>query len=210
MDEFYSYPENDYRSLAHHGVAGQHWGDRNGPPYPLSAKEHSVSEKKAGWRKSLENDGSEKNRKKVARDSSKYLNQIDKKNAFNKRYLQDSNEEIANRKKAAAKFEEKRRSATSESKKAYYQSKIDDNDARLKEAKKASNKLMKDISANDKAVKDLEKYLNNYGYNIQRKITSRNVLTKGEVALSIGGALLSGVLVTRHVQGTKYKVKNSN
>lgn len=40
--------------LTHHGVKGQRWGDRNGPPYPLDSKAHSVSEKKAGWKKSLD------------------------------------------------------------------------------------------------------------------------------------------------------------
>lgn len=44
--------------LYHHGVAGQKWGKRNGPPYPLAASAHSASEKKAGWRKSL-NGGSD-------------------------------------------------------------------------------------------------------------------------------------------------------
>lgn len=43
--------------LYHHGIAGQKWGKRNGPPYPLSAGAHSASEKKAGWRKSLYKDG---------------------------------------------------------------------------------------------------------------------------------------------------------
>jgi len=45
-----------YRSdiLAHHGILGQHWGKRNGPPYPLNAQSHSNSEKKAGWKKSLD------------------------------------------------------------------------------------------------------------------------------------------------------------
>ena len=33
------------------------WGKRNGPPYPLSPGDHSASEKKAGWRKSLANNG---------------------------------------------------------------------------------------------------------------------------------------------------------
>ena len=40
-------------SLEHHGIKGQKWGDKNGPPYPLGSKDHSASEKKAGWRKSL-------------------------------------------------------------------------------------------------------------------------------------------------------------
>lgn len=42
---------DDY--LAHHGILGQKYGVRNGPPYPLGASAHSAAEKKAGWRKSL-------------------------------------------------------------------------------------------------------------------------------------------------------------
>jgi len=41
--------------LEHHGILGQKWGKRNGPPYPLSASDHSSSEKKAGWKDSLRN-----------------------------------------------------------------------------------------------------------------------------------------------------------
>lgn len=39
--------------LAHHGILGMRWGRKNGPPYPLGAGDHSASEKKAGWFKSL-------------------------------------------------------------------------------------------------------------------------------------------------------------
>lgn len=39
--------------LYHHGIRGQRWGERNGPPYPLKSSSHSSSEKKAGWKKSL-------------------------------------------------------------------------------------------------------------------------------------------------------------
>lgn len=41
--------------LYHHGIKGQKWGKRNGPPYPLDVEDHSSSEKKAGWRTSLNN-----------------------------------------------------------------------------------------------------------------------------------------------------------
>lgn len=38
--------ELEYNYLAHHGILGQRWGRRNGPPYPLDASDHSAVEKK--------------------------------------------------------------------------------------------------------------------------------------------------------------------
>jgi hypothetical protein len=34
--------------LYHHGIKGQKWGDKNGPPYSLGASSHSSSERKEG------------------------------------------------------------------------------------------------------------------------------------------------------------------
>lgn len=51
MNMTYMWDDGTY--LYHHGILGMHWGIRNGPPYPLSEGDHSVSERKAGWKKSL-------------------------------------------------------------------------------------------------------------------------------------------------------------
>lgn len=39
--------QNDYLDyIAHHGIAGQKWGQRNGPPYPLEPSNYSYQERK--------------------------------------------------------------------------------------------------------------------------------------------------------------------
>lgn len=42
------YRINTSNELYHHGILGQRWGKRNGPPYPLSGGAHSQREKKHG------------------------------------------------------------------------------------------------------------------------------------------------------------------
>ena len=42
----YGYMESPEAYLMHHGIRGQKWGTRNGPPYPLDAGDHSAREKK--------------------------------------------------------------------------------------------------------------------------------------------------------------------
>lgn len=67
--------------LYHHGILGQRWGKKNGPPYPLDAKDHSASEKKAGWRKSLDSNGELEEKKKAYKQAKKEYSR-----SFNKAY----------------------------------------------------------------------------------------------------------------------------
>ena len=39
--------------LIHHGIEGQHWGKKNGPPYPLDYSSHSAEQKKKNPKASL-------------------------------------------------------------------------------------------------------------------------------------------------------------
>lgn len=71
----------DSNELYHHGILGQRWGKKNGPPYPLSAKDHSASEKKAGWRKSLDSNGELEEKKKAYKQAKKEYSR-----SFNKAY----------------------------------------------------------------------------------------------------------------------------
>lgn len=40
-------------ALYHHGIKGQKWGVKNGPPYPLGASKHSISDRNNGRGQSL-------------------------------------------------------------------------------------------------------------------------------------------------------------
>lgn len=76
---------NDFESnyLAHHGILGQKWGVKNGPPYPLGASDHNASERKAGYKKSIGGGRNKElyNRKATTQSNSKSSNS-DKKEKF--------------------------------------------------------------------------------------------------------------------------------
>lgn len=67
MDNLYMITPSS-NDIQHHGILGMRWGRKNGPPYPLGSSDHSASEKKAGWRKSLSSGGIFGKRKKAKAD----------------------------------------------------------------------------------------------------------------------------------------------
>lgn len=56
MNDYRAYVEYGYNDIYHHGVKGQRWGERNGPPYPLNYNWSAYNKKredgKTGTRKS--------------------------------------------------------------------------------------------------------------------------------------------------------------
>lgn len=82
-------PQSYYNAeLYHHGILGQKWGERNGPPYPLKPSDHSKDEQKAGYKKSInkgsltpskkhENSNKNKTNKVLSRIGDKTMGEID-------------------------------------------------------------------------------------------------------------------------------------
>lgn len=194
--------------LYHHGIMGQRWGKKNGPPYPLSAGAHSASEKKAGWRQSLAGTQTRGG----ARKYTKELNKADKKLATArydrfkesekvKRY-QDKANKLAASGKSAKKIEKYKSKAEKHMLKAQEYG---------KEIQNASNRT-----------DTLIKYLSAQGYSMSSRKVNRHVHIGRNIATSaltnLGSVALatlvgSPMYVTGHriskIQGTKYKVKKT-
>lgn len=155
------YGNNDWRTyLAHHGILGMKWGRRNGPPYPLGVSDHSASEKKAGWRKSLGGGESTTIRKK-ARYVSKESKKIDK---YYKKDIKKTEKATARAEKKYRKAVEKGSSRADRLKERYRDSLADSESLKRtkeKELERVRNMTLKEIKDEKARTKDLKKQLNN-------------------------------------------------
>lgn len=139
--------------LAHHGIKGQKWGDRNGPPYPLSKEQKSRYELLR--------------RKRTARNLQKELNrkhrtarELDRDIDLTKTAIAEDDEIISYNKKVIAEKE-------AQGKKARYRKAV----TRWSEKSKADyTKQLKEATAQrvmvKKEIDSLEKYLKDNGYNV--------------------------------------------
>lgn len=117
--------------LYHHGILGMKWGAQNGPPYPLGSGDHSASEKRAGWRKSLS-----------ALDRKRNIKRIKKNKANRDRVI------VKKRSKAERKIETKYKKNKITSKEYISQIKAVNKKARkdLKRSKSIYKKQRKDVN----------------------------------------------------------------
>ncbi len=209
--------ELEQNYLAHHGILGQKWHKRNGPPYPLDAGDHSKSEKEAGYNKSLDGGRNEelydrKARKRGAKEATKDLNRNDQEMAENRYKFNQA-------KKKYDKYSAKMLKAKEGSKKKEkYVSKSLDAWLDSEEAREAIDK------GQDRA-REILGYLEENGYNVKMKDTMRSVnrgenfaksmlltgLATGAATAIAGPAGMSAAAVaftTNRVKGTKFKVKD--
>lgn len=208
--------ELESKYLEHHGILGQKWHKRNGPPYPLDAGDHSKSEQNAGYKKSLGGGRNEelydrKARKKGAKQATRDLNENDQERSENIYKFNQAKKRYEKYEKKAMKAKEgskKREKYVGKSLDAYLDS---------EEAREAIDK------GNERA-KEILGYLEENGYNVKMKDTIRTVnrgenavksmLTSGLVtaALTVAGGPAgigaAAVVTQNRVKGTKFKVKD--
>lgn len=179
--------------LKHHGILGQKWGKRNGPPYPLGAEDHSAAEKKA------------------AKGYTKELNSIDQKRAKQYRhYAQNTNaayeygrkiEKAKQKDKDYSKYEEKKKQF--EAKAKPFKDQIDKYDD---ETKKILNEIEKS-GIYDVKMKNINRIVNEpQDYAVSAVATAASY----GLASALGLPVFLINVPMHNVPGTNYKVKKKS
>ena len=66
-------PIDKLPNLSHHGIKGQKWGKKNGPPYPLDYEAHSSAEKKSNAKLTIDGNAETGKKRKGLTDEQKAL-----------------------------------------------------------------------------------------------------------------------------------------
>jgi len=207
MNELYS------NYLEHHGILGQRWHHRNGPPYPLGAGDHSKSEKEAGYKKSLGGGRNEelydrKAKKKEAKRVTKQLNRMDKDLAFEKR---DVREALNKANRYAAKVRKKEDKGKEVSEKLRN---------KAKESEEHLRKEYEDVKRGEKEVNKILDSIDKSEFDVKSDDTIRFTNTGKDWAVAflasaaskVGMGMLGAPFYfiyppLNYEEGTKYKVK---
>lgn len=110
MSTFYP---NDRDYLSHHGIKGQKWGIKNGPPYPLSSATHKAvvsgkNNKKPVDKKKIANKMRENRRKKILHDPKKLYKHASE---FSKKEIDEAYEKLQSMNRIKSMYsEDKKRS----------------------------------------------------------------------------------------------------
>lgn len=144
MSDFYS--QNDYRNyLQHHGIKGMHWGEQNGPPYPLSTRVHNMVVRNKQKR-------AEKRREKILHDPRKLSKHASE---FTKEEIDTAVEKIDSINQAKRRITPNRREKAQANREAARLN-AQMNKERAKQQKKADDKLTKKIEKYAPNVTSLE------------------------------------------------------
>lgn len=141
------YPQNDYREyLSHHGIKGQHWGEKNGPPYPLSQRIHNAVVRGKQKR-------AEKRRSKILHDPKKLTKHASE---FTKEEIDAAVSKIDSINQAKSRIKQTKRDIKNQAKQAAKEQAIK-NKAAAKQKAKDEKKLTKKMEKYGQNAKMLEK-----------------------------------------------------
>lgn len=191
MDSYISY-------LEHHGILGQKWGVKNGPPYPLDANAHNSREKKAGWRKSLDKGSSSKSEETKRKES---VSNAKKTKAAAKQSLSDA--------QLAYNLAKNRYNYNvDEKKKAAYKAALDKASRELDAAKKEYDTTVKDLNTAketgeyNKEVREKQSLSERHRENLKRKYLNQgmseeeaNAAVEKRIKIEKALAITAGVTV---------------
>lgn len=85
------YPTSTSNELYHHGILGQSWGHRNGPPYPLDSSDYSAAEKKAARKAARKERSATRKAKRAEKKAIKVQKKADKAEAKRQKILREGN-----------------------------------------------------------------------------------------------------------------------